>query len=390
MKFLVAVYSSNRQFVYDTDTMSVIDTSVQNIRWSEVINVLIKGRDIEYKYGCKYALREPARNIRQLLKQNFVMREVYTNKLIGYEVVYAKLQDSGSGVTWESRMVSIREAVEMHKRYSFTNVKLVQDNGKYRLIPKYDTFEKLRYDNTNNREKTEEKLSVTEKKIEKALDNYDAKDKKVVYLKEKVKRGFSNKAIAVAILSLLVTGAAVEAVKTPVLNNMADKKVVTTLNTSKDNKSAFDTAVSISLAKSVKCMDNKVFKDNTSIAYIDQDGINSICLKNNNGDSIIQYSKDRGMESKTNLMQGTTKVDIDYTMLGVASFKFSRNNSKVAVTSNKITVDGKEVYRVKNERGVLIIDKVENSSIDMTEAVTLLLGVRNWNEQLKLDNMKAE
>lgn len=390
MKFLVAVYSSDRQFVYDTDNQCVLDTRQIKINWNDVINVKFTGSDVEYLYGCKYALRDYTRNIKQLLKNNFVMREVYSNKLIGYEVVCARLRQDGKGVTWESKMVSIREAVELHKRYNFSNVKLIKENGKPRLIPKYGTLERISYNGAPVQKEQEDKLASTEKKISKALDKYDATDKKVVYMKEKVKRGFANKAIAVVMLGLIVTGAATGAMKTPVLNNRADSKVVTTVNTNKNIKSAFDAAASLSLADSVVCMDNKVFKDGNAVAYIEQDRINSIDLKAVTGDTILEYTKDRGLEGKTSIAGGKTDIKIEYTMLGVASFKFSKGNKEFTVTSNKITVDGKDVYIVKNDRNGVVISKTEKSSVDMTEAVTLLLGVRNWNEQLKVDNMKAE
>ena len=64
MKFLVAVYSSDRQFVYDTDNQCVIDTRQTKINWNEVINVKFTGSDVEYLYGCKYALRDYNRNIK--------------------------------------------------------------------------------------------------------------------------------------------------------------------------------------------------------------------------------------------------------------------------------------------------------------------------------------
>lgn len=390
MKFLVAVYSSDRQFVYDTDNQCVLDTRQTKINWNDVINVKFTGSDIEYLYGCKYALRDYTRNIKQLLKNNFVMREVYSNKLIGYEVVCARLRQNGKGVTWESKMVSIREAVELHKRYNFSNVKLIKENGKSRLIPKYGTLERISYNGAPVQKEQEDTLASTERKISKALDKYDATDKKVVYMKEKVKRGFANKAIAVVMLGLIVTGAATGAMKTPVLNNRADSKVVTTVNTNKNIKSAFDAAASLSLADSVVCMDNKVFKDGNAVAYIEQDRINSIDLKAVTGDTILEYTRDRGLEGKTSIAGGKTDIKIEYTMLGVASFKFSKGNKEFTVTSNKITVDGKDVYIVKNDRNGVVISKTEKSSVDMTEAVTLLLGVRNWNEQLKVDNMKAE
>lgn len=390
MKFLVAVYSSDRQFVYDTDNQCVLDTRQTKINWNDVINVKFTGSDVEYLYGCKYALRDYTRNIKQLLKNNFVMREVYSNKLIGYEVVCARLRQDGKGVTWESKMVSIREAVELHKRYNFSNVKLIKENGKPRLIPKYGTLERISYNGAPVQKEQEDTLASTERKISKALDKYDATDKKVVYMKEKVKRGFANKAIAVVMLGLIVTGAATGAMKTPVLNNRADSKVVTTVNANKSIKSAFDAAASLSLADSVVCMDNKVFKDGNAVAYIEQDRINSIDLKAVTGDTILEYTKDRGLEGKTSIAGGKTDIKIDYTMLGVASFKFSRGNKEFTVTSNKITADGKDVYTVKNDRNGVVISKTEKSSVDMTEAVTLLLGVRNWNEQLKVDNMKAE
>lgn len=390
MKFLVAVCSSDRQFVYDTDNQCVLDTRQTKINWNDVINVKFTGSDVEYLYGCKYALRDYTRNIKQLLKNNFVMREVYSNKLIGYEVVCARLRQDGKGVTWESKMVSIREAVELHKRYNFSNVKLIKENGKPRLIPKYGTLERISYNGAPVQKEQEDTLASTERKISKALDKYDATNKKVVYMKEKVKRGFANKAIAVVMLGLIVTGAATGAMKTPVLNNRADSKVVTAVNTNKNIKSAFDAAASLSLADSVVCMDNKVFKDGNAVAYIEQDRINSIDLKAVTGDTILEYTKDRGLEGKTSIAGGKTDIKIDYTMLGVASFKFSRGNKEFTVTSNKITVDGKDVYIVKNDRNGVVISKTEKSSVDMTEAVTLLLGVRNWNEQLKVDNMKAE
>ena len=56
----------------------------------------------------------------------------------------------------------------------------------------------------------------------------------LVYMKDKVKRGFANKAIAAVMLGLIVTGAAAGAVKTPVLNNRADSRVVATVNTNKN------------------------------------------------------------------------------------------------------------------------------------------------------------
>lgn len=390
MKFLVAVYSSDRQFVYDTDNQCVLDTRQTKINWNDVINVKFTGSDVEYLYGCKYALRDYTRNIKQLLKNNFVMREVYSNKLIGYEVVCARLRQDGKGVTWESKMTSIREAVELHKRYNFSNVKLIKENGKPRLIPKYGTLERISYNGAPVQKEQEDTLASTERKISKALDKYDATDKKVVYMKEKVKRGFANKAIAVVMLGLVVTGAATGAIKIPVLNNRADSKVVTTVNTNKSIKSAFDAAASLSLADSVVCIDNKVFKDGNAVAYIEQDRINSIDLKAVTGDTILEYTRDRGLEGKTSIAGGKTDIKIDYTMLGVASFKFSRGNKEFTVTSNKITADGKDVYTVKNDRNGVVISKTEKSSVDMTEAVTLLLGVRNWNEQLKVDNMKAE
>lgn len=390
MKFLVAVYSSDRQFVYDTDNQCVIDTRQTKINWNEVINVKFTGSDVEYLYGCKYALRDYNRNIKQLLKNNFVMREVYSNKLIGYEVVCARLRQDGKGVTWESKMVSIREAVELHKRYNFSNVKLIKENGKTRLIPKYGTLERISYNGAPVQKEQEDTLASTERKISKALDKYDATDKRVVYMKDKVKRGFANRAIAAVMLGLIVTGAAAGAVKTPVLNNRADSRVVATVNTNKNIKSAFDAAASLSLADSVVCMDNKVFKDGSTIAYLEQDRINSIDLKAINGDTILEYTSDRGLEGKTSIAGGKTDIKVEYTMLGVASFKFSRGNKDITVTSNKITVDGKDVYTVKNDRNGVTISKTEKSSVDMTEAVTLILGVGNWNEQLKIDSMKAE
>ena len=314
------------------------------------------------------------------------MREVYSNKLIGYEVVCARLRQDGKGVTWESKMVSIREAVELHKRYNFSNVKLIKENGKPRLIPKYGTLERISYNGAPVQKEQEDTLASTERKISKALDKYDATDKKVVYMKDKVKRGFANKAIAAVMLGLIVTGAAAGAVKTPVLNN----RVVATVNTNKNIKSAFDAAASLSLADSVVCVDNKVFKDGSTIAYLEQDRINSIDLKAINGDTILEYTSDRGLEGKTSIAGGKTDIKVEYTMLGVASFKFSRGNKDITVTSNKITVDGKDVYTVKNDRNGVTISKTEKSSVDMTEAVTLILGVRNWNEQLKIDSMKAE
>ena len=394
MKFLVAVYSNNRQFVYDTDTGSTIDTSIEKVNWNDVLNVEIHNGEIEYKYGCKYGLRDTSRNIKQLLGQNFVMREVYTNKLIGYEVVCARLLNNNT-VIWESRMVSIKEAVKLHDKYQFKNVKLVNDGKIDRLIPKYDTFEKVSLSESTRESKIvnyNEFVSNTNKKLDsiERSANDRATSEKVSYIKKRLNKGVKSKGIVAAIAILMSTAAiGTAAIKAPSMLNIADKPAVVTMNTGKDTpKDAYSTAVRLYKADKVMYQDGKIYVDNNYVGYVSHDKLDTMQLYDSN-DNIIKEFKDGKEIDYTGLKGKSPNVECKYTLMGSATLE---SVDGLNVTSNKITYDGEVEYKVENKNGIVSISAVgdKEKHIDMVEAVTLILNVRDRNAEIEIDNLKAE